>query len=386
MGSTNHGTQTITWGYFQEAKAANWGKRLLDQLPVGIYSGGYLTRVTDSRVSLSAMVAEIRDGSAQVNVRTAAAATLDSTTLDSGSISSATPYLVLRWSFAELVANYVEVHAIASLSARQQNDIVVGKCVFEGATLSSFDYSDRTFPMVLERNLSVEATTASEMYVRVRGGTVNTGSAKVRIGDQKVGPFAVPSASNSRIDLVYVTSAGAIAIAQGTEAVSPSAPAYGGKMVLAEVTVVNGDTDLTWDRIADARSFLAYPQSSTTQMIESTGTDNISYNTAAWATITDMSVSITTIGGIVHITGSVPLRWGADRYYNSFRLRIDGEVKWTRRLETGDDQGYVNLDVNYYASLAAGVHTVDLQWYRDQVIMYQDGSSYMRYLQAVELS
>jgi len=386
MGTTNHGTQTMTWAYFQEATALGFGKRFLNVLPAGIYQGGYLTRVTDSRVSLSTLVAEIRDGQAQINVRTAAAATLDSTTLDSGTISSATPYLVMRWAFTTLAGNYVEIHALSSLSDRLENDVVIGKCVFEGATLSSFDYSDRTFPVVLERNLSVEATPDTEMYVRVRGGVVNTGSAKVRIGDQKVGPFTVPGSSNSRIDLVYVTSAGAVAIAQGTEAVSPSAPAYGGKMVLAEVTVVNGDTNLTWDRIADARAFLAYPQSSSTQMVESTGTDNVSYNTAAWATIPNMSVNITTVGGTVHIAASVPMRYGDDRYYNKFRLRIDGEEKWVRRLEPGEDASVVNLDVSYYVNLAAGAHTIDLQWYREQIVMYQDGASFMRYLQAVELS
>ena len=127
MGATNHGTQQITWQYFQEATGANWGKRLLGILPPGIYSGGYLTEVSDTEVTLSILIAEIKDGTTQISVRTAAAATLNSTTLDSGAISSATPYLVLRWLYALSAVNYVEVHAISSVSVAQDNDIVIGK-------------------------------------------------------------------------------------------------------------------------------------------------------------------------------------------------------------------------------------------------------------------
>lgn len=259
MGTTNHGTQTITWQYFQEATAANWGKRLLSQLPIGIYAGGYLSKVTDSKVSLSVLVAEIKDNVNQISVRTSSVATLDSSTLDSGAISSATPYLVMRWSYVAAANNFVEIHALASLSARQQNDLVIGKCVFVGSTLSSFDYSDRTFPMIEDQNLRVEATSDVEMYVRVRAGRVNTGNAIVKVGDQKVGPFVVPGAGLSRIDLVYVKFDGTVAIQQGSATVSPTAPLYLGKLVLAEILVVNGDTNITWDRITDSRSFLQYP-------------------------------------------------------------------------------------------------------------------------------
>lgn len=259
MGSTNHGTQSITWGYFLEASAVNFGKRLMDVVPAGIYGGGYLAKVTDSRVSLSALVAELQDGVAQINVRTAVVATLDSTTLDSGAISSATPYLVMRWAYVALVANYVEIHAIASLDARQQHDVVIGKCVFSGSTLSSFDYDDRTFPLIQERNLQVVATPDTEMYVQLHGGNFNTGNALLKIGDEKIGPFTVPGSGLSRIDIVYIKFDGSIGVVEGTPAVSPTAPSYVGRLVLAEVKCVNGDTNITWDRITDARAFLNPP-------------------------------------------------------------------------------------------------------------------------------
>lgn len=268
MGSTNHGLQTIVHQYFEEAIASQWGKRHKDIRPRGIYSGGYLTRVDDDEVTLSPLVVEIGDTTLQISVRTADVYTLNTTpTLDSGSIAPATPYIVLRWSYVATPANYMEIRAIASVAAAQANDIIVGKCVFVGSTLTEFDYADRTFLNVQNLFLKVEPSEAVEMYVRVRAGRIQNTTGYVSIADQKVGPFSVPGGSNSRIDLVYVDTDGTVGILQGTAAVSPSAPFYGGKLVLAEVRIVNGDTSILASRIIDVRSFLNNPEQATTYNI-----------------------------------------------------------------------------------------------------------------------
>jgi hypothetical protein len=253
VGATNRGSQTIVHQYFEDAVASQWDKRHKDIRPRGIYSGGYLTKVNDSEVTLSPLVVEIGDSSLQISVRTADTYTLKTGNLDSGLIASATPYIVLRWSYAATPGNYMEIHAVAAALA---NDIIVGKCVFEGATLTGFDYADRTFLNVQNLFLKVEPSEASEMYVRVRAGRIQSTTGYVPIADQKVGPFSVPGGSNSRIDLVYVDTDGTVNIFQGTAAVSPSAPSYGGKLVLAEVRIVNGDTYIPASRITDVRAFI----------------------------------------------------------------------------------------------------------------------------------
>jgi len=256
MGSTDHGTQKIVHQYFEDATSAQWGKRHKDIRPRGIYSGGYFAKVSDTEVTLSPFVAEIGDNDVQVSVRTASTATLKAATLDSGSISSSTPYIIMRWGYVATPANYLEIHAIASIAAAQANDIIVGKCVFSGSTLTGFDYTDRTFLNVQNLFLKVEPSEVSEMYVRVRAGRIQNTTGYVAIADQKVGPFSVPSAPNSRIDLVYVDTDGIVKIQQGTAAVSPSPPSYDGKLVLAQVRIVNGDTNIPVSRITDARAFL----------------------------------------------------------------------------------------------------------------------------------
>lgn len=256
MGTTDHGTQDVSYKFYEEATSADFNKRHLDIIPRGIYQGGHLKRVTDSEITLSPFVVEIGDDDEQISVKSSQNATLNSGTLDSGGISSATPYIVLRWGFVEQSNNYVEVHALANVAAAQSNDIIVGKCVFVGATLTSFDYTDRTLLNVQDILLRVEPTEDSEMKVWVRGGRIQDGSQNIIIPEQKVGLFAVPGSPNSRIDLVYIDTDGTVRIKQGVQGISPSTPAYEGKLVISEVTIVNGDTNIVASRITDVRSFL----------------------------------------------------------------------------------------------------------------------------------
>lgn len=256
MGATDHGTQEITIQYYEEATSFDVNKRNVDIVPRGIYSGGHLAKVSNTEVTLSQFTAEIGDDDIQISVRTSTPATLKASTLDSGDIDPAYPYLVMRWAYVAQQDNYVEIHAIASVSAAQDTDIIIGKCVFSGSTLVSFDYAARTFLNVQNNFLKVEATEDSELYIWVKAGKIQLSTGTIHIAEQKVGPFSEPSSPNSRIDLVYVTDAGALAIAQGTAAVSPSVPDYGSKLVLAEVRLVNGDVNIVSSRITDVRPFI----------------------------------------------------------------------------------------------------------------------------------
>jgi len=257
MGTTNHGTQEITIAYYEEATSFDVNKRNIDIISRGIYSGGYLTKVSNTEVTISPFSVEIGDDDIQISVKTSATATLNAATLDSGDIDESTPYLVLRWGYSASQNNYVEIHAIASVSVAQDNDIIIGKCVFSGATLTGFDYTYRTFLNV--QNLFLKVIADSGMNVWIRAGRIHTGSGYVTVPEQQVGTFSVPTSPNSRIDLVYIDTDGTVSIQQGTEAVSPSAPNYNGKLVVAQVLLVNGDTSIPASRITDSRSFISVP-------------------------------------------------------------------------------------------------------------------------------
>lgn len=245
---SNVGTQTITNLFYSDLTSINVNRIAKDVRKLGIYSGGYLTKIGDTSVSLSPFVAEIGDGTYQVRCQTAETVTV--------TVASATPYIVLRWVYTGSSTNdFVDFVAVA-LGDIQTTDIVVGKCNYTGATLSSFSYSNRTNPKIMDLFLKVEPTETASMYLRVRGGNINYGATNYDIADQLTSVFTAP-VSNSRIDLVQITEAGAITITTGTPAASPTAPDYGGLVTLAEVTITAGQTTITSSSIKDVRNFNA---------------------------------------------------------------------------------------------------------------------------------
>jgi hypothetical protein len=303
--------------------------------------------------------------------------------------------LVLRWSYSASASNYVEVHAIASISAAQDGDVIIGECEFTGSTLNGFSYTNRTRPQLLNLALRVEATTTTELYVRVRGGIYNDGNSKVVIADQKVGPFSAPASPNSRIDLVYIDSAGAVQIATGTAAVSPSAPDYAGKLVLAEVTVANGATNITSDDIADARGFLTAPVAVDGTTVDFNSSGQIAAQRDALVPKWDVTVCdannytqvsdfVSPIAEFSEVSyGSIIKHFEPDLYvYNNsawYRMTVTANTAVTKTLKAFgiDNKAYVYVDgslvwsrtttyvshntpLSISLTLSAGDHTIDV--------------------------
>jgi hypothetical protein len=83
--------------------------------------------------------------------------------------------------------------------------------------------------------LKVVAQSTPGLTLRVTAGVANVGGTVVKYAGGNTPTFTAPS-TNPRIDIVTIDSTGTIAITQGTEAGSPSAPAYpSDKIVIAEV-------------------------------------------------------------------------------------------------------------------------------------------------------
>jgi hypothetical protein len=222
----------------------------------GIYAGGYLKKVSNTVVTLSPMTLEIGDGTVQVSIQTSTPASITNLTLDGGTLAAVTPILVLRWAYATSAGNYCGIYAVTK-SGIQANDVVIGEVEFSGLTITGFDYTDRTPIDTLDSFLKVEETQDTELYVMLRGGRIQSSSDGILIASQKIGPFSLPNSPNSRIDLVYITEAGVPAILQGNQSVSPVPPNYGNKLVLAEVLITNGASNIAAANITDARSFIS---------------------------------------------------------------------------------------------------------------------------------
>jgi hypothetical protein len=244
------GTQTITVKFFDPVDSSVANRIGLDVRKLGIYSGGYLTKVDNTTVTLSPFTCEIGDGTYQVRGKTE-----DDVNI---TIAVATPYIVLRWIYTGSANDdYIDFKYLA-LGSILSTDIVVGKGVFSGSTLTGFDYTSRTNPDVQALFLKVEppdAASTSQMKVRIRAGRVNYGAVNYDVLLQE-SPLLVAPGSNSYIGIVQVDRTGAVSVTYGSAAASPTAPDYGGLVTLAEITIASGCSAITAAMIKDVRAFI----------------------------------------------------------------------------------------------------------------------------------
>ena len=251
--AANVGSQIVTLIYFTPAVVETVNNRQKEIQPVGIYKGGYLTVIDGSHCQLSPLVCEIGDGTYQVKIETGATVSI--------TVAPATPYIVLRWVHDPAVQSndYMDFMVTATPAA---NDLVVAKCLFTSGVLTDFSYGDvlypRSFPKQPRLYLKVESTGASELRVRIRGGYVQGNAGSTFVPDQKSSSIVAPT-STSKVYLICVDpDTGIIAVdSTGTENVSPTAPAYAGRLVLAEITLAVGATSIPDSKIKDVRPFVS---------------------------------------------------------------------------------------------------------------------------------
>ncbi len=245
------GNQKVTLLFYAPANSGEVNLRFQDIRQKGIYTGGRLSIIDSSNAQLSPLVCEISDGTYQVRIATTTAVNI--------AVAQATPYVILRWTYTGSTSDYMQILAVATPAT---NDLVVGKCSFTGGgALQGFTYGDTSYPRstpnTLDLFLKVEPTEATELKVRIRAGRVQNDKETIVIIDQKSSLFTAPPA-NSKVYLVYIDrSTGNILIdSSGVAAASPSPPDYGGKMVLAEVTLASTSTNITSNMIKDVRDFI----------------------------------------------------------------------------------------------------------------------------------
>jgi len=388
------GSQVVTILYYTAANSSIINKRFQGIRQTGIYSGGYLSVVDNTHAQISILVCEISDGTYQVRVETTSTVNL--------LVAVGTPYIVLRWTYTGAVTDYMELLAVATPTT---NDVVIGKCTFDGSShLNGFSYQDTSYPRLTPNTqdlfLNVESTVDTELRVRIRAGRIQTNDCVVDIADQKSDLF-VPPSSNSRIDLVYISDVGVITIdSSGTAAASPSAPAYKGKLVLAEVTLTVGDTNIVVSKIKDVRNFLSstpapddttieknsegklqvkYPLST---IVSAVASGKITCPSNVFNDMDDMNVSFT----VDYSSQPIKFEFNSqivqnDNSHSYFILDIDGVTVNKVGFGTGDDSSWIIASLLYAATnLSVGLHTAKIQWARSSWAYTPDDTDYKRVL------
>jgi len=248
------GNQNISLKYGVAGNSTEINRRQVNIEPTGIYKGGYLSVVDNTHASISPLVCSVASGLNQIRVETTTSVNL--------LVGSGAPYIVLRWTYTGAVDDYMELLAVASGSILS-GDLIIGKCSFSGGgNLIGFDYDNasypRSHPNVQDLNLKVLPPITTELRMWVNPGKVQVGSQTFSVPLQQTDAIT-PPVSDSKIYLVYVnTTDGTIKIdTSGTAAATPVAPAYNGKLVLAEVTLASTATTITASNIKDKRMFVS---------------------------------------------------------------------------------------------------------------------------------
>jgi hypothetical protein len=273
-GSTiNRGNQKLSFDYRQEARAKIFNRFFSQVVPTGIYSGAVLTRLNDTQVAVApdsnaptVLLAKDanEDGTLNQTVRVEATENIQ-WDLDDGSnpgyANPNKPYIVLRFAWADVENNYLDIKSVAYSNDPGETDeafilptdIIVGKVLFEEETpasgnyiirtLDSFDLTRRNNAFIPDsstafRELRVQAPEGANLRkVYVSSGSINTsgGRKEVSGGHYPTATDITDTAGFGRIDIVYVDESGDIKIEEGEASASPVAPLYLNRKVLGEI-------------------------------------------------------------------------------------------------------------------------------------------------------
>jgi hypothetical protein len=144
MGTTNFGTQTINFDYKQQGIAQGFNKLNYKLFPKGIYEGGLLTRADANTVTIGTLTLFIEDSSVALGVRVETAATVNLT------ITEATPYVIARFIWADVEANYMDLRCVA-VGSLLSTDVILGKGNYVGGALQpTFLYTERTISILTQ--------------------------------------------------------------------------------------------------------------------------------------------------------------------------------------------------------------------------------------------
>lgn len=137
MSDVNNGTQTNFLDYQFEASTEEVAKINTKLLKPGIYNGGTLTIDSGDDILISPLIALCETSTGQViRITTAQNATL---TLD-----STTPYAILSYTWDNSLNWYADFTAKA-VGDITTIDVILGMGTYVGPTLTSFDYSSKTW-------------------------------------------------------------------------------------------------------------------------------------------------------------------------------------------------------------------------------------------------
>ena len=221
--TTNNGNQVLYFSYLEEATGKGFDKTVYQLLPRGIYSGGTLTRVNDTQITIGKFVCYYEDNTNSVGVK------IESSINAIVDLSPITPYIIGHFDWVESKENYMELKAVA-YAAIGDDDLIFGRAIFNGSTLVNFDYCRKSWSMAYYKKLStyippfrVDATEPYSLYVEVNPGSFYFGNNKIELTSVTTSPV-FSSSTLGRIDLLCIDTSSVLHIISSADSSTPTIP------------------------------------------------------------------------------------------------------------------------------------------------------------------
>jgi hypothetical protein len=263
--SINRGNQVIVFDYRQEARGKGFNQAFCDVLPYGLYSGGHLTKISDTVINIGLLVCVIKSDEADnvaPRIETTEAQDISlAISIGSPYANINRPYIVLRFGWQDVETNYMDVRAVGwSINPNELDpdklhplDIILGKVLFQEtstgsgqfiiATGNPFDLSRRHDVFIKETEavsgqFRVSPSELDPKKVFISGGKVNTSKGRFLLTGEEFPSTGIPDTGvMGRTDLIVVNADGEFQIIQGIPSASFPAPTprYQTFKVLAEI-------------------------------------------------------------------------------------------------------------------------------------------------------
>lgn len=143
MGTTNLGNQYITFRYRHPAKAQDFNTLLRGAIQPGVYEGGDITIIATNKIRIAPFTAYINVSNDKI-IRVQTFLDIDIT------VNEETPIIYLKYEWYNVVNNYVDILQRANNSQPVENEVCLGKCIFDNGEIIGFDYSIRTYGKQLQ--------------------------------------------------------------------------------------------------------------------------------------------------------------------------------------------------------------------------------------------
>ena len=146
MGIIDFGQQVSVFSYKGALTSQGLGSLNYKIKNPGIYEGFQISKINDSTISISTGSFVIEDESSEVS-----SSTRTTTSISSLTVSSVNNYIIFRFIFLNSTSNYIDCLAVQS-SQVLDTDVVIAKLNYTVSTLTSVDYSYRTFGNINEES------------------------------------------------------------------------------------------------------------------------------------------------------------------------------------------------------------------------------------------